>query len=55
MTQEQDKQENRARLILGWAPENTLPARAREGQDLTPAERVLAVTLLGLPVSKEAA
>jgi hypothetical protein len=37
------------------APEESLPARANEGQDLTPAERVLAVTLLGLPVQKEAA
>jgi hypothetical protein len=55
VTQEQDKQENRARLILGWAPAGTLPAKAREGQELTSAERLLAVTLLGLPVSKEAA
>jgi hypothetical protein len=43
---------------LEWqqrAPADSLPARALAGQDLTPAERVLAVTLLGLPVSKEAA
>jgi hypothetical protein len=37
------------------APRGTFAWRGLAGQDLTPAERVLAVTLLGLPVSKEAA
>jgi hypothetical protein len=33
----------------------TLVERALTNSDLTPGERLLAVTLLGLPVSKEAA
>jgi hypothetical protein len=37
------------------APEDSLPARANEGLPLTPGERLLAVTLLGLPVQKDAA
>jgi hypothetical protein len=50
----QEQTDNR----LEWeqrAPEGSIPARVIAGQDLTPAERVLAVTLLGLPVQKEAA
>jgi hypothetical protein len=37
------------------AQPGSLPAKATSGQDLTPGERLLAVTLLGLPVSKDAA
>jgi hypothetical protein len=43
---------------LEWqqlAQPGTLVERALTNSDLTPGERLLAVTLLGLPVSKEAA
>jgi hypothetical protein len=47
--------EARQKTVWDSAPEGTLPAKVAAGLPLTPGERLLAVTLLGLPVSKDAA
>jgi hypothetical protein len=49
--QQRDEQDR----VMGWAPEGSIQAKLNEGVPLTPGERLLAVTLLGLPVSKDAA
>jgi hypothetical protein len=55
MTREEQKQREDAQQIMTWTPEGSIQAKLSEGVPLTPGERLLAVTLLGLPVSKDAA
>jgi hypothetical protein len=53
--QEERNQRDDAQQIMTWTAEGSISAKLAAGLPLTPAERLLAVTLLGLPVQKEAA
>jgi hypothetical protein len=53
--QEERNQRDDAQQIMTWTAEGSISAKLAAGLPLTPAERLLAVTPLGLPVSKDAA